>query len=394
VTEYSRAFKDVASKLNKFVKQVSDGWGKVLQKFLRDFWYGMLASQTVLLTGISRGIETKTSEKKTIERFSERLASFLGMDLIWNYHTVIKPEINERTIYIIDNTDATKPYGVKFEELCKVRDGSTGNIEKGYEIVNMVVLTQNHKQPIPVYSHLFSYSEPNYISNNVETQKALDYVRNSFGKGGIKVFDRGYDDINLVRYLLGHNEKFIIRCKDNRTFTFEEKKFHIQDLIKQSAKETTCYLGEHLLTFKSYAVQLHEISLTLVVVTGFGAKPMTLLTNFTCEKELAQTVAKIYVLRWKIEEIHRFEKEVFDLEDFRVRNLKAIRNVVLLTSMLCGFIAMLCERQKHKLFKRLFKMSQTLPKKFSKNHLYFYSIARAIAGLLNAYKTRNHFSSA
>jgi len=389
----SRVFRDVASKLNKFVRGIADGCGKVLEKFLGDFLCGMLSKQNVMLSEISRGVGTRTSLKKVIERFSERLASFFGMSLIWNYHRVIKNEINDRTIFCVDDGDVTKPYGVKFEDLCQVRDGSTGRIEKGYGIVNIVALTSKYKQPIPVYSYLFSNIEPNYISNNVETQIALDCIRYSFGSVGIKVFDRGYDDISLVRYLRGNDEKFIIRCKQNRVMHFEDKKYNMEEIVKQPAKEVTCYFKGKYLTFKSYAVEVHEIPLNLVVVTGFGIKPMTLLTNLPADDELARTAAKVYILRWKIEEKHRFEKEVFKLENFRVRGLEAIRNVVLLTSMLCGFIALLCEYQNRKLFKRLLEDSQTLKKKFGKNHLYFYSIARAISDLFCAYVPQNYFSS-
>jgi len=396
--DYTQIFSDVASKLNKFVKKVVGNGGKVLEKFLKDFWYGMLSRQNILLTEISRGVETKTSLKKIVERFSKRLASFSVMDIIWNYHRVIKPEINDRTVICFDDTDAIKPYGTEFEDLGTVRDGSTGDTEKGYGIVSAVALSQHYKQPIPLYAHVFSNAEIGFVSSNVETEKALDYLRQSFGSVGIKVFDRGYDDCKLMRYLINHNEKFIIRCKKNRDLLFNGKKVKITDIGKEPANEIQSYFQKGkkscLLTYKKYSVVISEMNLNLVVVTGFGKDPMFLATNMNLDKEFETTVAKVYMLRWKIEEKFRFEKEIFHLENFRVRKLKAIRNIVLLTSMLCGFIAMLCEHQKHKLFKRLFRMSQTLKKKFGKNHLFFYSIARAISDLFQAHRTRNYYSTA
>jgi len=402
--DYNRLFKGVASKLNGFVKDVAGNAGKVLQKFLKDFWIGMLTSQNVLLSEIARCIESVNTLKKRIERFSKRLTSFFSIDLIWSYHRLIKDEINDKTIFCIDNTDITKPYGIKFEHLCKVRDGSNGNIEKGYEIANIVALTEKHKQPIPIYSNVFSYAEPDYISNNVETYKALECINRSFGNIGIKVFDRGYDDSNFMRYLMGTDQRFVIRCKENRCLYHNNKKYNMEDLVKLPSPEMSCMFRNILLTFKSYAVNLSGMELSLVVVTGFGVKPMTLLTNIKTDENLALTVAKVYILRWKIEEKHRFEKMIFNLEDFRVRELKAIRNLNLLTSMLCGFIAVICEHQKHKLFKRLFAMSKTLPKRskknpdpkhgFGKNHLFFYSIARALSELYHAWQTRKYYSSA
>ena len=381
----NRLFRDVASELKGFVKSVVGDYGAVLYKFLLSFWGGMLAKHNVMLSEISRGTDSNTSHKKQIERFSDRLTSFFCTDLIWNYHRAIKEEINDRTIFCVDNTDATKPYGVAFEDMCKVRDGSDGIIKNGYEITNIVALTPNHKQPIPVYSRLFSYDEIDFVSNNVETQKALDCINRSFGSIGTKVFDRGYDDSKLMRYLINNNEKFVIRCKENRILLHDDKEYRMEDLVEQPATEISSYFRKILLTFKSYAVDLQGMKFNLVVVSGFGAKPMTLLTNLIAGNDLAQTVGRVYMLRWKIEETHRFEKEIFKLENFRVRKLIAIRNIVLLTAMLCGFIAIICEHQKRKMFKRLFAMSQTLKKKFGKNHLYFYSISRAIEILYRKY---------
>jgi len=381
-------FRDIATKLDDFVKKVAQKKGIVLEKFLKDFWQGMLSSQNVLLSEISRENKKQVLLKKQIERLSRNLVSFFDKDIIFNYHQVIKNEIHKRTIFCIDNTDIIKPCGNKFESLCQIRDGSTGNIEKGYEIINIVALSKNHKQPIPVYSNVVSYNEIDYISNNVETEKALDIISRSFGNIGVKVFDRGYDDKKLIRYLTNNKEKFVIRCKENRSLLYEGKEIKISELIKKPAKEITCYFKSHLLTYKKYPITLDGMLITLAVVSGFGVKPILLLTNLNEELEI--TIAKIYILRWKVEEKFRFEKQVFNIENFRVRKLKAMRNVIQLTSMLCGFIAIICEYQKSKLFKRLFQMSQTLKKKFGKNHLYFYSIARSMSSLFKI----KYFSSA
>jgi hypothetical protein len=117
------------------------------------------------------------------------------------------------------------------------------------------------------------------------------------------------------------------------------------------------------------------------VVTGFGEKPLLLYTNLNEESELELAVIKVYILRWKIEEKFKFEKQVFNIENFRVRKLKAIRTLLQLTSMLSGFIAIICEHQKHKLFRNLFQISQSLIKRPRKNHLFLYSIARALSDL-------------
>ena len=71
-----------------------------------------------------------------------------------------------------------------------------------------------------------------------------------------------------------------------------------------------------------------KIDLTLVVVYGFGKIPMLLLSNLQDEehKLIANTVTKVYLLRWRIEEYFKFKKNQFHLEDFRVMSLSSIRN--------------------------------------------------------------------
>jgi len=385
--ECNRIFRDVASRLDNFVRNI--GKGKVVQKFLKDFLGGLLCNRNVLLSEISRGNKKDVLLKKQIERLGNRLASFSYKEVLEKYHVLIKDEINERTIFCIDNTDIIKPHGTKFEHLSFVRDGSTGRIEKGYEVMDITALSHNHRQPIPIYSFPFAYNDKNYQSNNCETERGLDLIRQSFGPIGIKVFDRGYDDCKLMRSLSFHNEKFIIRAKENRHVVHQGTSIPIKDLISQKNSAKYSYYTRRdkkcFVTFKKYPISIDNISLNLITVAGFGEKPLLLYTNLDLDKELEFVVTKVYILRWKIEEKFKFEKQTFHIENFRVRKLAAIRALVMLTSILCGFISIMCEHQKHKLFRNLFRISQTLTKKQRKNHLFLYSITRAVSDLYKVY---------
>ena len=50
--------------------------------------------------------------------------------------------------------------------------------------------------------------------------------------------------------------------------------------------------------------------LTFVVVYGFGADPMLLLSNLKMQekKRLCHIVAKVYLMRWRMEEYFKFKK--------------------------------------------------------------------------------------
>ena len=111
--------------------------------------YGILESNKVHLSEIARSLEKNTSLKKTIDRLSKNLFSFYGKETIMkNYIKLVKKEINEKScVIVIDNSDITKPYSKKMEALSDVRDGSTGEIKKGYLIIEATVLSNGSKMP-------------------------------------------------------------------------------------------------------------------------------------------------------------------------------------------------------------------------------------------------------
>ena len=61
-----------------------------------------------------------------------------------------------------------KRYGKKFEDLDRVIDASSINKEvvNGYHICEAVVLGKEQKQPISLYSEIYSCKSNNFISKN------------------------------------------------------------------------------------------------------------------------------------------------------------------------------------------------------------------------------------
>jgi len=103
-------------------------------------------------------------------------------------------------LIIVDNPEIIKPYSSKLEGLGFVRDGSTGKIEKGYWTTNMIAVAKDTKHPITVYSHLYSFSEEGFISENEETYKGLHHVRNFLNeKKATFVMDCGYENVQMMK---------------------------------------------------------------------------------------------------------------------------------------------------------------------------------------------------
>ena len=91
--------------------------------------------------------------------------------------------------------------------------------------------------------------------------------------------------------------------------------------------------------------------MNLVVVYGFGKEPMLLLTNLKSDDtRLANTITKVYLMRWRIEEYFRFKKQQYGFEDFRVRSLNAIRVLHRVLTLLSGLIGLLSEKREESVF--------------------------------------------
>ena len=337
-----------------FCKKLSKGLKKPFQKFIADMVYGMLASKSSHLTEMARKLNEGIALDKTVERLSRNLMNFKGAEaLAENYFNTVKPHFDERTVLIVDDSDVSKPYSNKLEGLCKVKDGSTGEITNGYWFAGVSALTANHKQPIPVYSRIYSSVEDGYKSNNAETIKSLEFLSAHFPKTNIRAFDRGYDGGYIFDYLIPRGENFIVRLVGNRNCIHKGKTILVSRLAER-------FEGEYLLKFESKGgkkvgckisiapvfLPAHpDKPLNLVVCRGFGKEPLMLLTNLdSSDPRLCVTITKAYLMRWRVEEYYRFKKQGFGFEKFLVRSLESIRNLDLILSMAIGYIGILSEK--------------------------------------------------
>jgi hypothetical protein len=275
------------------------------------------------------------------------------VELNENYFLAVEPYFDDRTILIIDDGDVAKTCSSKLEGLCKVRDGSTGEIVDGYWSAGVTALTAERKQPIPVYNRVYSSVEKGYISNNAETVKSLEFLSAHFPKTNIRALDAGYDAGYIFKYFIPRKESFIVRTYGNRICIRNGKRILISDLAKR-------FKGKYLLKFEAkdgkkadckisvVPVSLPDhsgVTLNLVITNGLGKEPLLLLTNLdNHDPRLCVTIIKVYLMRWRIEEFYKFKKQGFGFEKFLVRSLKSIRNIDLLLTIAIGYIGTLSEK--------------------------------------------------
>jgi hypothetical protein len=194
MSNYNTLGHNIKRGIINFCNKLSKGFNRPMQKFICDMVYGLISARSCFLTEISRKLNEDIALDKTVERLSRNLMNFEGTDEIMeNYFEAVKRHFDEHTVLLIDDSDITKPKSNKLEGLCRVRDGSTGEITEGYWMAGVNALTINNKQPIPVYSRVYSSKEGDYTSNNAETLKPLKFLSTHFSKANIRALDRGYD---------------------------------------------------------------------------------------------------------------------------------------------------------------------------------------------------------
>ena len=375
----------------KFCKRICKGLGRPGQKLVTNMLYGIAASNSCRLTEIGRALDEDIALKKTVNRLSLGLKGFAGHETLReNYIKNVEKYTDDTTIYPIDESDAAKPYSVALEALHKVHDGSTGKIVPGYMTLEITALTHKTKTPLPVYERVYSAAEKEYLSQDDEVLKGLRYVSQRFGHGGYRVLDRGYDANIYMKYFKELKEKFIIRVKTNRNVLHSGNTVNITTLAGR-------YKGKYAYRCTLHGERFHmkvaEIPITLpdfgdypfffVVVYGFGDKPMLLITN--CRGTgLCVAIAKMYQLRWRIEEHFRFKKYQYNFEDFRVRSLNAIRTLHLLVTLLAGYMALLSQDLNSVITCVLRQAARPIPR--SKNRapkkFFYYELAEGFAWLL------------
>jgi len=355
---FSHLANKLRNKITKFSGIVSKDLDKTAQRFIKEAIYGIIASQSVMLSEIGRQLESSISLKKTEERFSRQL---IKSDIWSHLHKQVlklaSHRIKERTLLILDLSDLKKKYAEKMEYLAKVRDGSeNGEIIDGYWTTQVVASDVNNHDIVPLYMALFSQNSPDFISENEEILKAVDQVSNAVNNKGIWVIDRGGDRDILFNALIRKQRDFIIRMIGNRNVihngrTIKSLWLALKCKLPYSKSIIKVVHGKEVMLNLKYGfvpVKLpdRETPLNMIVVKGFGYKPMMLLTTIpvTSKEKDIWFIVQAYIKRWSIEESIRFVKQTYDLENIRVLKYTRLQNMMALLLAVFFFVAVILDQ--------------------------------------------------
>ena len=377
-----------------FSKKASVGTNKVTTKFIMDMQYGLSKSQSCLISNISRALDEKIKLKNTIERLCDNLIRLSDEDknkIKANYFNEIKKYFGDNIVAIFDDSDISKRYGKKFEDLDRVIDASDldKKVVNGYHVCEAVILGEKEKQPFSVYSEIYSCKSDGFISKNKYTIDSIDTVMKVInGKKCDMVLDRGYDDNKIIEYIDKSGNNFVIRMNDRRNFIFKNKK---KNAYKESLKRKGKVKMDLWFEEGKYEVSVSHTKVTLpsnkkdyelVFVYGLSEeRPLILLTNRDIHsKEDVIKVVRLYFYRWRVEEYFRSKKQEYELENMRVRTLKAMNNINLMLMIHMGHLSMLIEKKKKKLLTiKIIESSKSIRNKIL---VWISQIARGISNIL------------
>jgi len=349
---FAKTAQKLREQMVRFSGELSTGLPKVMRRFVAEMIFGIQARGSVRLTEVGRALGERISLKKTEERLSRQLGrTRLDREIQRRLIEHAAARIEDDTLLVLDLSDVTKKYAEKMEYLARVRDASEKELGWGYWTLNIVGANTKGTKIVPLYGRLFSHAETGHRSENEEIREAIREVSEGVRKRGIWVMDRGGDRDYLFNYLLHSKLRFLVRIRGDRGLRTAQGIEPALDLARSCPAlffETVVKeeAGQERLVRLSCGMRKVRLpdrgeELTFVVVKGFGEEPLMILTNLPVRrsrKSLWHVIAS-YITRWRIEDVIRFVKQSYRLEDIRCLTYRRLQALMVLVTAAAYFAA-------------------------------------------------------
>jgi len=350
----SKLASKIKAKATRFASKLSAGCKAVTGRFMQEMLLGIQAAKDVKVSEIARALGEETGLLSTEIRLCRRLAAEdlsdrINRRIVWEG----AGSVTQTTVLALDLGDLRKRYAKRMENLADVRDGSAGEIARGYWLCGVVAAHPYGDKVTPLYGELYSAEAEDFESENRQMFRAIEAVREATEGRGIYAIDRGGDRWELLNFLLNRGLRFVIRQRGDRHLLLEGDRPRRASAVRHwnRAEETHTVEIERdggrerlKLVTRVYAVRLPrrpDEALWLVEIEGFGEEPTLLLTNEPPPEDRShgQWILEVYLTRWKVEESYRFLKQAYRLEDVRVRSYVALRNIYALAHAVFYFVS-------------------------------------------------------
>jgi len=352
----SRLSRVIITGIRANVQKLVEGIPKPSQRFLVGMLLGLVMAEGIMLSEVARrllnfrGI-TFHALHKGLSR-GLKSTQWGAMAVQEAYLRTVKQKLGKERLIACDLGDITKPGASDMPGLKTVRDGSTGELKKGWHLLEIEAITGKKKRHVPLWLELFSVGRRGYKSTWAVIEAAIRELVEQIGPYGTWIFDRGFDKWEFFRFLSELRVCFLIRVNARRIVkdVSDGRKRSIGAVAQRVLKSAPFlwrrkYRGQALLL--RTGCQLIEVPqsrqrLSLIVVEGFGRNPLLLVTSRILETaQEAAEWAKVYLERWGVEEAGRLVKQVFKLENIRVLSWAGLVKLVWCAMWAYGLVCLL-----------------------------------------------------
>jgi hypothetical protein len=363
--------------LEQSVQKVTAAERSVCQRLVRDFVIGVYLAGTTILSGVARALRAdKAGFEAGLERLSRGLArqsKAIGrVGAKYRRRATMAARRAGFDVVAVDLSEVVKPYGRKMPFLCKVRDASKSDrhktvIEKGWWTVEVVATSAKH-QVLPLARHVYSTEHPEFRSVQKELRKCLGSLGPLLWPSVRAVLDRGFDGNTDFAVLDDFFTQWAVRQRGDRQIYLpgQEQPLRMLTLAKTVAQDLVArpwvvrrdQLQRVEVRFGYLTVEVPMKAcrrdrkkppcrrMTLVVVDRQPQDPTDGPMLLLCRQPV-RTAAQArqwvcsYFRRWGVEDETRGAKQLSGLEHLRVLSWDAICNIVALSVVVPGLLAII-----------------------------------------------------
>lgn len=379
------------------------GWNQARRRFAVQLVVALALAGDVMLSAIVRKLPKGTVAMRHRYKTADRMLGEIDLVSVAALQTAeLGGRIGPDHILALDLSDIQKPYGKAMPYLYPVHDGSKGTIGPGYGLATAVAhdLSGEKKAiPLPLHFEVFSAAEADFKSQPAIWLDMIDRVCDATRYGTL-VIDREGDNRRIINRILKKKRHFVIRVNthEHSRMVYFHGTRHAQ--VMDAWKEATFH-GEleasrlhgdgssrpYRAAYGALPVRLlgEEQQLWLCVFDSPDHEaPLVLLTTHRADTP-DQVVAVLarYFGRWVVEEIHRFAKQSFRLENIRALTWHRLQNLVAAVWLVMGAVATFAERPKAEAALRAFELlSQRLIKPLQSHQFWGYAFMDGLRAAL------------
>ena len=175
---------------------------------MKDMVIGILKSQSVFVNQIAASLRESLKLKDVTKRLSAQYLKEDYAEKVLEHHlSTASRGVGEDNFIVMDGTDIRKKYAKFMEGLEFVKNGDTGQIGLGYNVLNINAIN-SHKEINPLYGKAYSF-EMGALSRNNEIKTAVKDVDTHLQGKGCWVIDREADN-EILKDFLPHNASVVL----------------------------------------------------------------------------------------------------------------------------------------------------------------------------------------